>query len=347
LIHTSVPRGLEGGTGFAVAARTGGMPRVLSESVAALSGLAEAWDGASDWDRTLRATRSINAPSGPVWVASVIRPNGVDHTGRGNRLAHHRVLDHDELQRCDPAGLLADHERWIAAWDGEPRELDVPESLPEVPAHAGPADTWRGLFGDAGMAADSLERAFRSGIGAWIIVPAGSDRLALLREMVALLPPANRWKRGWSTRPLRPAADPVPVICVVDEREPEVRKAPVNAAWMFRPTKGGQPVASEALLKRARDGATHLPTERVQRAAASVHWAPPRRLEVEPLAPAGEHPAQSPPPAMAPAAIHVELQPPARRGWPTASAPLNWLAWLSILALCGGLAWWLLRGANP
>lgn len=349
VIHTSVRRGLDGGTGFAVAARTGGMPRVLVESVSALSGLTEAWSGASDWDRTLRATRAVSMPAGVQWVASVIRPSGMDHTGRGNRLAHHRVLDADEVERCDPAQLLCDHERWMASFSGEPRELDVPAPLPGAQATSGAANAWKSAFGDAGVAAEMLERAFQSGVGAWIVLPAGVDRLQLLREMVALLPPANRWKRGWSTRPLRPSADPVPVICVVDEREPEVQKAPVNAAWMLRPRSGEAPRASEALLRRAREGAEPAaakPVEPVR--AATVSWAPPARLE----AAAPGHAARSESPdlmsnAEAPEAtnpIRVAMDAPARGGWPTSSRAMNIVLWIGVAGLLGAAAWWLLRG---
>ena len=349
VIHTSVRRGLDGGTGFAVAARTGGMPRVLVESVSALSGLSEAWIGASDWDRTLRATRAVSMPAGVQWVASVVRPSGMDHTGRGNRLAHHRVLDADEVERCDPAQLLCDHERWMASFSGDPRELDVPAPLPDMQPAGGAANAWKSAFGDAGVAAEMLERAFQSGVGAWIVLPAGVDRLQLLQEMVALLPPANRWKRGWSTRPLRPSADPVPVICVVDEREPEVQKAPVNAAWMLRPRVGEAPRASEALLRRAREGAGQVvekPAEAVR--AATVAWAPPARLEA--AAPARAARSESPDlmsSAEAPEAtnpIRVAMDAPARGGWPTSSRVMNIVVWIGAAGLLGAAAWWLLRG---
>ncbi|NBV65305.1 MAG: hypothetical protein EBR71_12755, partial [Planctomycetes bacterium] len=349
VIHTSVRRGLDGGTGFAVAARTGGMPRVLVESVSALSGLTEAWRGASDWDRTLRATRAVSMPAGVQWVASVIRPSGMDHTGRGNRLAHHRVLDADEVERCDPAQLLCDHERWMASFSGEPRELDVPAPLPGAQATSGAANAWKSAFGDAGVAAEMLERAFQSGVGAWIVLPAGVDRLQLLREMVALLPPANRWKRGWSTRPLRPSADPVPVICVVDEREPEVQKAPVNAAWMLRPRSGEAPRASEALLRRAREGAEPAAPKPVDPLrAATVSWAPPARLEA--AAPARVTRSESPDlmsSAEAPEAtnpIRVAMDARARGGWPTSSRAMNIVLWIGVAGLLGAAAWWLLRG---
>lgn len=349
VIHTSVRRGLDGGTGFAVAARTGGMPRVLVESVSALSGLSEAWSGASDWDRTLRATRAVSMPAGVQWVASVIRPSGMDHTGRGNRLAHHRVLDSDEVERCDPAQLLCDHERWMASFSGDPRELDVPAPLPGMQPTGGAANAWKSAFGDAGVAAEMLERAYQSGVGAWIVLPAGADRLQLLQEMVALLPSSNRWKRGWSTRPLRPSTDPVPVICVVDEREPEVQKAPVNAAWMLRPRAGEAPRASEALLRRAREGvvqAAEKPADAVR--AATVAWAPPARLEA--AAPARAARSESTDllsSAEAPAStnpIRVAMDAPARGGWPTGSRAMNSILWVGIAGLLGFAAWWLLRG---
>lgn len=350
LIHTSVPRGLDGGTGFAVAARTGGMPRSLADAIAALSGLPEAWQGATDWDRTMRSTRAVGAASGAVWVASVIRPCGLDHTGRGNRIAHHRVLDAAELQACDPSQLLGDHERWMAAWRDEPRELEMPAALPAMPASESPANAWRLAFGDAGMAAEMLERAFRSGIGAWVVVPAGADRLALLQDMVALLPSANRWKRGWSTRPLRPGADPVPVVCVIDEREPEVLRAPANAAWMLRPQAGAAPRASEALLRRAREGGRLAQPVAVSRAEAAptVPWNPPARIETVAAAAAAdiELPTQSDAPTPAPT-IRVELAAPERHGWPTRSSALNALVWLAALGLVAAAARWLLAGRLP
>jgi hypothetical protein len=288
-------------------------------------------------------------PAGVQWVASVIRPSGMDHTGRGNRLAHHRVLDADEVERCDPAQLLCDHERWMASFSGEPRELDVPAPLPGAQATSGAANAWKSAFGDAGVAAEMLERAFQSGVGAWIVLPAGVDRLQLLRELVALLPPANRWKRGWSTRPLRPSADPVPVICVVDEREPEVQKAPVNAAWMLRPRAGEAPRASEALLRRAREGAEPAaakPVEPVR--AATISWAPPARLEA--AAPGQAARSESPDlmsNAEAPEAtnpIRVAMDAPARGGWPTNSRAMNIVLWIGAAGLLGAAALWLLRG---
>ena len=71
----------------------------------------------------------------------------------------------------------------------------------------------------------------------------------------------------------------VPFKGIIRLLEPEVQKAPVNAAWMLRPRSGEAPRASEALLRRAREGAGQVvekPAEVVR--AATVAWAPPTTI---------------------------------------------------------------------
>jgi len=343
VIHTSVQRGLDGGTGFAVAARTGGMPRALVENISALSGLHDSWSGASDWDRTLRATRCIKWSGDLHWVGSVIRPCGVDHTGRGNRIAHHRLLDASEVAVSDPAQILCDHEQWMAAWQGEPRELDAPAALRTATLATTAALTWQKLFGDAGVAAEMLERAFQSGVGAWIVLPAGSDRLQLLQELVAVLPQGNRWKRGWSTRPLRPTSETVSVICLVDEREPEVMQAPVHAAWMLRPIAGSAPKASESMLARARQGGpSAVQSKPISAAVVNVQWTPPQRLTapvdavVAPITPT--HPDLEMQPQEIRKPIYIQMDAP-----PRASKGL-WILAAFVCAALAAAAWWWFRG---
>ena len=346
LVHTSMVKGLDGGTGFAVAARTGGMPRALAESLSALSGLDPAWQGATDEERSMRATRAIAWQGEVAWVASVIRPCGVDHTGRGNRVAHHRVLDATEVAHADPVAVLFDAV-WRTEWKGEPRELDAPAPLPASAGHAGPCETWARCFGDAAVAAAALERAFRSGVGAWIVVPAGAPREALLRELVGLLPAGNRWKRGWATRPLRPAAGDAPVICVVDAREPEVERAPAGAAWRID-AASLRPLAAESLLKRAREGAA--PQDRPAGVSASrverVSIAPPRRLgvAVEAGEPTGGAPATLD--AIEDTSSHAEVAPPIRVEMvrPNRSGAWRWIA--VACAAVVALLWWMLREAT-
>jgi len=344
LLHTSLPRGLDGGTGFCVAACTGGMPAATREALAAISGLPEGWPGCSDWERTLRATRQVSWGGTSHWVATVTRPCGVDHTGRGNRIAHHRVLDAAELERCDPVTLLADHERWQAGWKGEPRELEVPTVIEHLSAPCGPAQGWAAMFGDAGAAAEALERAWRSGVGAWVVVPAGSDRLSMLAEMVSLLPMPKRWSRGWATRPLRPGASTAPVIAVVDEREPELRGAASNAAWVIRMDAARPARAAAAMLELARRGSAAHDHDGVPRRAESetaVAWQPPERLHAggAPIKPpAATEADRSGQGALTATPIRVELAPTGARGaW-------LWLAAVACVALLVAAAWWLWGG---
>ena len=344
LVHTSMVKGLDGGTGFSVAARTGGMPRALADALAALSGLGEAWPGASDDERTLRATRAIPWQGETAWVASVIRPCGVDHTGRGNRIAHHRVLDPGEVARADPGSVLLEGV-WRDRWNGEPRELDVPAALPASAGHSGPCATWQRIFGDAGVAAAALEHAFRSGVGAWIVVPAGAPREQLLRELVGLLPMANRWKRGWATRPLRPAAGEAPVICVVDAREPEVERVPAGAAWRIDASTLA-PVAAEALLRRAREGAgaAGSATDHGASGRERVSVAPPRRLATPGEVSDGSVPAPSP--AVETVESHTAAAPPIRIEIVRARRSGAW-RWIALAcAAVVALLWWMLRGGG-
>lgn len=331
LIHTSVPRGLDGGTGFCVAGRTGGMPRALADALSALSGLPEAWSGASDSDRSLHATRCIAWQGESRWVASVIQPCGVDHTGRGNRIAHHRLLDPHEVAHACPVAILQDAGRWRQAWSGSPRELEAPREISAM-SGAGRSTHWERALGDEGFAVAAMEAAMRSGVGAWIVVPAGADRLAMLAELAATVPLRQRWTRGWSTRALKPSAGAVPVICLVDAREPALESLG-DPAWVIR-AESLRPIRRSA---RATDVAVADTTE--PGAPARISWQPERRLaavaQVPDQEPAGE--------AIAVEPVHereipiaVTLEPP-----PTSrSRAMLWLgaAMVAVLAL-GWLLW--------
>lgn len=337
LVHTSLPRGLDGGTGFTVAGRTGGMPRALSDALSALSGLPEAWRGAPDDQRALHATRCIEWQGGARWVASVIRPCGVDHTGRGNRIAHHRLLESSEIEHACPVAILQDAARWMPAWSGAPREMDPPPSIGAMPGAAG-ATLWKRMLGDEGVADAALEVAMRSGVGAWVVVPTGCDRLQLLAELVGALSLRERWTRGWSTRALRPSGGPAPMICVIDAREPALETLG-DPAWVIR-AESLRPAPHSRSTKIG--GAAQMaepPT------SDRLTWQPERRLGVgvvqasdaAPSIPTitGE-PSESPPDRAVPIAVTLE-EAPTSRGW-----KVLWLA--AVLGAVTLTGWFLLKG---
>jgi hypothetical protein len=216
--------------------------------------------------------------------------------------------------------------------------------MPSMAGSSGAARGWGEAFGDAGVAAAALERAFRSGIGAWIVVPEGCDRLALLAELAGLLPLEKRWKRGWSTRPLRPSADGAPVIGLVDEREPEVAHASA-APWVIR-ASGLPPEASEALLARARGGGATGTVSASSGGSGPIAWSPPRRLAVpsgmsEMAERGGMEDSISPVASAAiPPTIPVSLEPvPPARG-------ARRIIVASVLLLIAFALWWMLRGGG-
>lgn len=207
LIHTSLARGLDGGSGYTVAGRTGGMPAAMSDALSRLSGLPPAWNDATLEEKILCAFRRVECAGQRLSVLSRITPNGMDYTGRANRLSHHRVIDARVLSESDPAALLEDDALWRQEWVGAAREFiggDVPARVARDDA---PLHTWEREFGDAGFAASVLEAMLKSGIGVWVVVPAMSKRLRLAAEMMSLLPREQRWQFTFATRPVAPGGE--------------------------------------------------------------------------------------------------------------------------------------------
>ncbi|MSR34712.1 MAG: hypothetical protein EXS12_07975 [Phycisphaerales bacterium] len=254
-IHTSLIRGLDGGSGYTVAGRTGGMPVSLSDALSRLSGLPPAWSDATIEEKILCAFRNVECVGQRVLVLSHIAPSGMDYTGRANRLSHHRVVDSRVMQESDPAALLEDDSLWLREWVGEARELSGGNVPARLARNDAPLHTWERVFGDAGWAASVLEVVLKSGIGLWLVVPARSKKLRLCAEMMSLLPQAERWQITFATRPIALGNDASVKICFVDEREPELAAHNEKAAWIVRVGSGALACKPEgALAQRARFG---------------------------------------------------------------------------------------------
>ena len=271
LIHTSLARGLDGGSGYTVAGRTGGMPRAMSDTLSRLSGLPNAWSDATIEEKILCAFREVECAGQRLAVLSHIAPSGMDYTGRTNRLSHHRVVDTRAMHGSDPAGLLEDDSLWLREWIGAARELSDGELPARLAREDAPLHTWERVFGDAGWAASVLEVVMKSGIGVWLVVPARSKKLRLCAEMMALLPQEQRWQFTFATRPIALGSDASVKICFVDEREPELAAHNEKSAWIIRVGSGMLTRAPEgALAQRARLGHNEHVDVRINIAAASL-----------------------------------------------------------------------------
>ncbi len=282
LIHTSLARGLDGGSGYTVAGRTGGMPAAMSEALSRLSGLPPAWSDATLEEKILCAFRRVECAGQSLSVLSRIAPSGMDYTGRANRLSHHRVIDARVMSESDPAALLEDDALWRQEWVGAARELSggiLPVRLARDDA---PLHTWEREFGDAGFAASVLDVIMKSGMGVWLVVPAMSKRLRLAAELMSLMPQKQRWQFTFATRPVAPGSESSVKICFVDEREPELAAHNSASAWIFRVGAGALAARPTGeLAQRARHGRDHEHVNANQSAPKvreNIQWSPPTTL---------------------------------------------------------------------
>jgi hypothetical protein len=209
LMHTSVPRDLDGQSGFGVAAMTRDLPRPLRDALVA-------WSDGSELDAA--ADRAISYAvcqvGGAAWpVLTCVTRCGSDWSGRANRVAHHLVLEPGD--RCIE-GPIALARAFRFASEVPEVGLRSPPLLPQ-PVSGGDATrgvdpAWFELLADRVTAADALSLAIR--------LPRGLDPLALLAAVTARLEPRRRWAVQWSTAPVFHAGRGLPTIVIARKDDP-------------------------------------------------------------------------------------------------------------------------------
>ncbi|MFM7052871.1 MAG: hypothetical protein ACKOYN_12200 [Planctomycetota bacterium] len=203
LIHASVKRGLRGGEGFGVAARTAGIPPELEAALCELSAYdfdAARSTGADpiEWAHRIVKTGGIH----PYTVLSRIGPCGTDHSGRPNRVAHHIVLDAQSRVPTGPAWVLANH-----AFEASVPEVAERSSSPVI---ARPMAAPSSAALAAGLKAAQIDPGW-AGLVARAVLDSPTSRIYLVfdRELelvpfmlyvASLLPERNRWSFTFSTR---------------------------------------------------------------------------------------------------------------------------------------------------
>ena len=303
LIHTSLPRGLFGGSGYAVAAATRDMPETLRNQ---LQGMSNLEDSCLTWRSSI-----VQAAGGAWLVISRLQPAPADHTGRSNSIAHHVALSFETDGRADPAAVLRNHP-WRATWSGEPRWLEKavpPAPLPQTAS----ASAWQGLGLDPGWAGKLAEDRGRP---VAVVYPSTVvDPLPLVLDALCLLPVADRWQVSFHTQPR--AFTRAPGWWWVRTDKTQAREFRLQPGALDL-TRGDKAPGAEPLVLRAR---------------GRVVSTPPRQAVGQPATPANE-------PA-APFLGYEEL--PARRrgtgrGWLALVGaglaglllgvlPLGWFAW--------------------
>jgi hypothetical protein len=125
---------------------------------------------------------------------------GLDYTGRSNKLAHHVVLEPSELSRGGPAWLLDQPGFLQESWNGEVGFLTDRRNVPQGDVRPGICEAWQAATGDAGWAG-VIAQAFLADPKkpVYVVYEPGQNLLALVAEIVALLPSDRRWDVTFST----------------------------------------------------------------------------------------------------------------------------------------------------
>ncbi|MFM2092304.1 MAG: hypothetical protein RLZZ127_2793, partial [Planctomycetota bacterium] len=335
LVFTSCERGLVPGTyGFTTVAATPDIPDRLRQRLELMSGYTPPAGAAAPGPEVWSC---IQLQIDGRWCPVLTRngPTSADHTGRANTLAWHVLPDPHERPDVGPAACLGGPP-FADRWTGPARVLDAARLLPIIPA-APDAPTWRRLTGDAGWAGH-VAAGLRGAGGPVVLVHApeipARDLLALIAEVVALLPPAERWEVTFSTASPAVARDQrCRLRC-----QPPSNPLPAGAVAIAIRTDAG-PAPDSPAAAAARSGTTLPPLDRAPSpglAVAEVTWATPT--------------AQAPDSAARPWSLddgsdagHRRFDPVRGRASeaPSRGGPWVWMALAAVVVAIGAVvAWW-------
>jgi hypothetical protein len=194
LIHTSAPRGLDGGRpGYTVVAQTEGLPAELATILVNGSAASVQRLAAHVAPEPFAVYRIWPVGDGLLAISRIV-PIAADHTGRPARLAHHVVLAGEEAAGPSIAAMLLDPSWFVDLWTGEPRHL--PARPPPAPCR--PEDLALAMVAmdhlttDAGAWASALaNRACQlRDVPESILLPPGAPTRQLLAAVLSRLPQA-------------------------------------------------------------------------------------------------------------------------------------------------------------
>jgi hypothetical protein len=202
LIYTSVAKGLGGGTGYTTAAHTQGMPRVLINAVEAISTFQHIETNPLLFQKNPVGFSHLTIGTGQqrAHVVSRIAACEPDHSGRTNFIAHHVVLTAQEVLSLPdgPAALASQPRLFRRSWR-EPAQLLPPRSLPNDAESTAGRPAWRAAGLDPAWAEWLAKRLRSGGKTTYVIHELGFDLLPLVGDVVALLPPSQRWTSTFAT----------------------------------------------------------------------------------------------------------------------------------------------------
>ena len=209
LVYTSAPEGLNrGSSGFCVVACTKGLGPRLVVTLEGLSAYKPLYPhyAPNAWDNPVSRSHYIYEANGErQHILSRICFNGVDHTGRSNKLASHLVLSEREAAAAQggPASLLLREELFKdAAWPIKAEYFAKQKEIPATAVQVRKCTLWESVMGDAGWAG-YLARTYIDTPNRNVYLAYDpeqhKDILPLLHEAMSLLPDDLRWKITFNT----------------------------------------------------------------------------------------------------------------------------------------------------
>jgi len=153
LIYTSAPRGLKPGSqGFCTVACSAGMPPNLIVRLEALSGYRHLFpqETKNGVNPVAYSYLVLHIGGAERHILSRIADAGLDYTHRANKLAHHLVLEPQELPAAGPAAVFSQKNLFLQTWSGEPKMISNPRTLPKIESFPRVCTYWRQMTGDAG-----------------------------------------------------------------------------------------------------------------------------------------------------------------------------------------------------
>ncbi|MFM9145634.1 MAG: hypothetical protein ACKORL_09815, partial [Phycisphaerales bacterium] len=199
LVYTSAERGLRAGTsGFCTVAMTRGLPPALVPRLEALGGYRP---GPSGNGPKAHCFWRVETAGSVAHVLAVVGPAPPDHTQRTNKVAAYLVLGQDELVPAGPAWLLQQRGVLRDGWSGAPAWIEAPVRVP-ASGPSGPhrCTAWEAAAGDAGWAGVVASAFLRDqSKPIHVVWRDGMDPLALVSEVLSLMPDWARWRATFST----------------------------------------------------------------------------------------------------------------------------------------------------
>ena len=315
LVHSSVERGLRGGSGFSTVVVTAGMPPELEKILAELSAYDFDEKRALGADTVEWAHRVVNVQGRSHTVLSRVAPCGADQSGRGNRVAHHLVVEPSERCEAGPAWSL---ERFGAF----ARTPPAPEERPVGPVigvgELAPrrAMAWHALGLDPGWAGVVARAVLDTPVAPiYLVFPRSVELLGAMCDISSLLPRERRWLFTFTTRYQKSnGSAKCQVRCVREGAQGVASIRAEPGAKVLR--LSDEPVADAAVLASGREGRLLAAAPSPSLGVRSVLLPPSAaaRVEVDPM---------DPPNRMAPGSTRqpVSATTPASRANAAPSAP--------------------------